>query len=177
MSLSDLASVGSFISGVAVLISFGFLALQLRQGNVNQRALIQMGRNAGIIDVIYRRLDPRLQAVLLRGNRGDASMSPDEIDAYLQMNYGAFLNFENTYLQAAAGTIHPGAWETSRSRLRNLLAAPGYRVCWKKWRANFRSDFAEIVDQLVLEARQSGWEETTLSWAADLAEEKRLSAR
>ena len=30
MALSDLAALGSFVSGVAVFVSFGFLALQMR---------------------------------------------------------------------------------------------------------------------------------------------------
>lgn len=39
MSLSDLAAVGSLISGIAVFLSFIFLSLQLRQANRNQRQL------------------------------------------------------------------------------------------------------------------------------------------
>ena len=37
MSLSDLASIGSFVGGAAVVVSFLFLGLQIRQGNRNQR--------------------------------------------------------------------------------------------------------------------------------------------
>ena len=44
MSLSDLAAIGSFVSGIAVFFSFFFLALQLRQANRDQKALMQQGR-------------------------------------------------------------------------------------------------------------------------------------
>lgn len=39
MSLSDLASIGSFVRGLAVVVSFGFLSLQIRQSNGNQRSV------------------------------------------------------------------------------------------------------------------------------------------
>jgi flagellar biosynthesis/type III secretory pathway M-ring protein FliF/YscJ len=52
MSLSDLAALGSFISGVAVLASLVFLFFQMRQmteqvrqSERNQRALMQQGRS------------------------------------------------------------------------------------------------------------------------------------
>jgi hypothetical protein len=177
MTLSDLASLGSFVSGIAVLLSFIFLALQLRQGNINQRALIQTGRTTRIVDVLFRRLDPHLHDIGLRGNRGDTSMSADEIEAYLQISYTAFLNFEDTYLQVRAGTIHPEAWTTGAARLRQLMEAPGFRVAWKKWRYLFGSDFVHATDQIVLQARSSGLEERSASWAADIVEEIRLGAK
>ena len=37
MSLTDLASLGSFVSGVTVLISLIYLALQVRQAEKNDR--------------------------------------------------------------------------------------------------------------------------------------------
>jgi PEP-CTERM motif len=46
MTLSDLAALGSFISSVAVLVSLIYLALQVRQADKNQRAIVQQERAA-----------------------------------------------------------------------------------------------------------------------------------
>ncbi|HEX3432128.1 MAG TPA: hypothetical protein VHT03_14710 [Rhizomicrobium sp.] len=43
MSLSDLASLGSFVSAFAVLASLVYLALQVRQAEKNQRAILNQG--------------------------------------------------------------------------------------------------------------------------------------
>src|SRR5689334_6518225 len=43
MTLSDLAAVGSLVSGVAVLVSLVYLALQVRQSERNQRAVLNQG--------------------------------------------------------------------------------------------------------------------------------------
>ena len=44
MTLSDLASLGSLISSVAVLVSLTYLAYQIRQSTKRTRALIQSAR-------------------------------------------------------------------------------------------------------------------------------------
>ena len=49
MSLSDLASLGSFVSGLAVMISLIYLAVQIRQAERNQKAMIQQGRTARMV--------------------------------------------------------------------------------------------------------------------------------
>jgi hypothetical protein len=41
MSLSDLASIGNFVSGIAVVESLVYLAIQTRQGVRNQRSIIR----------------------------------------------------------------------------------------------------------------------------------------
>ena len=43
MTLSDLASIGSLVSGLAVLGSLFYLSLQNRQLDRNQRALMNQG--------------------------------------------------------------------------------------------------------------------------------------
>jgi hypothetical protein len=43
MTLSDLASIGSLVSGVAVLVSLVYLSSQVRQTEKNQRALMESG--------------------------------------------------------------------------------------------------------------------------------------
>jgi hypothetical protein len=176
MTLSDLASLGSFVSGFAVLLSLIFLALQLRQSNANQRALIQMGRSTRVIDSIHRTVEPHLRSVMLRGRSGDTSMSPEEIEAFLQATYAAFMSFEDTYLQSRAGTIDPTAWEVSTERLKTLFAMPGWRVSWRKRRVMFGSDFARAIDQIVSQARSPAWQDQTASWAADVAAENALTA-
>ena len=103
-------------------------------------------------------------------------MSQDEIEKYLQVTFAGFLSFEDTYLQFRAGTIHPDAWEIGAARLQGALAAPGFRVAWKKCRHRFGNDFAQAVDQMAAKARLSTWEEPSASWASDVAEEERLAA-
>jgi hypothetical protein len=62
MSLSDLAALGSFVSGVAVMVTLIFLLLQMRQANRNQRALMQRMRSARNIETWFKHLDIAIAA-------------------------------------------------------------------------------------------------------------------
>jgi hypothetical protein len=54
MSLSDLASLGSFVSGFAVLISLIYLSLQVRQTKRNQQIAIRHSRASRIVELSAR---------------------------------------------------------------------------------------------------------------------------
>jgi hypothetical protein len=66
MSLSDLASLGSFASGLAVTVTLIFLVIQTRQANRNQRALMQQGRAASQVDLLLRYSESYFGRVSLR---------------------------------------------------------------------------------------------------------------
>ena len=83
MSLSDLAALGSFISGIAVVVTLVLLLVQTRQTLRNQRSLMQQGRTARIIDVIYRQTEPQLMDVMVRGRAGDTTLEPLQIEMFL----------------------------------------------------------------------------------------------
>ena len=54
MSLSDLASIGSLVSGIAVLVSLIYLAQQTWQNAKHTRALIHQARSQQSIDILER---------------------------------------------------------------------------------------------------------------------------
>ena len=77
MSLSDLASFGSLVSSVAVLVSLVFIGLQIRQSNRNQRSLMQQGRSARNVELLARLSDPRLSDIMLRVSKGETLTDTD----------------------------------------------------------------------------------------------------
>ena len=50
MRLSDLASIGSFVSGIAVVVSLVYLALQVRHAQKTQRALMHQARTERVVN-------------------------------------------------------------------------------------------------------------------------------
>jgi hypothetical protein len=92
MSLTDLAAVGNFVSGVAVVFSFIFLALQLRQANRNQRSLMQQGRSNRT-----RFTDPKMTDIILRAFHGDPDMTDAEYFAFYSVAGAIFVNYEDSF--------------------------------------------------------------------------------
>ena len=61
MSLFDLASIGSLVSGVAVLVSLVYLSVQVKKAERNQQASIRAARQDWLSRTIAARLSPREQ--------------------------------------------------------------------------------------------------------------------
>jgi hypothetical protein len=70
MSLSDLASIGSFVSGIAVLVSLIYLAQQMRQNTRHTRALIFQGSAALAFNQFRAMAEPELAAATIIANGG-----------------------------------------------------------------------------------------------------------
>src|SRR5579871_6817411 len=68
MSLSDLASLGSFVSGVAVTVSLIYLIVQTRQNVRHTRALIQQGASARTTQIALSQAEAGNAAVFLEAN-------------------------------------------------------------------------------------------------------------
>jgi hypothetical protein len=113
MSLADLASLGNFVSGVAVLISLVYLALQVRQAQVNQRTLIQQGRAARTVDAAFRLAEEQNARILLKGNAGEEDMSVAEYLRYAQLFRAVTLGVEDTFFQHEHGTLTGAAFEST----------------------------------------------------------------
>lgn len=67
MSLSDLASLGSFISGIAVLTSLIYLALQVRQTKRNQQIAIRHTRASRVVELHLALADAGVANAWLHG--------------------------------------------------------------------------------------------------------------
>jgi hypothetical protein len=97
MSLSDLASLGSFVSGIAVLLSLVFLYFQFRQVNLqvkqtekNQQALIRQNRATRSVDLNMRRAEGSLVDVAQCPSGFSSLISP----AFTSANRSSAMSFQ-----------------------------------------------------------------------------------
>jgi hypothetical protein len=58
VSLSDLASIGSFVSALAVVVTLAFLLIQTRQTNRNQQSLMQQARTERTVGLRLNQTEP-----------------------------------------------------------------------------------------------------------------------
>src|SRR5215469_17016584 len=78
MTLSDLASIGSFVSGIAVLVSLVYLAIQVRQNTRNLRAQTAVSHYQMVAHLDEMVADPRYLDAFDKGTRGDRNLNRDE---------------------------------------------------------------------------------------------------
>jgi hypothetical protein len=159
MSLSDLASLGSFVSGVAVLISLIFLYVQLRQigaqivqAEKNQKAAIGQGRTNRIVELVLRTAEPGLgEAVANVFSNADA-LTAQQLFQFLNYTRALLLNAEDTFYQHANGLLEDEPYQGFVNAMRMTTASPATRLMWPTIRPTFGPSFARFVDQLIEEA-------------------------
>src|SRR5215472_16155920 len=119
MSLSDLASLGSFVSGIAVLASLVLLFFQMRQmteqvkqSERNQQAAVQQARNHKRIDSLRdRSVDDGLSEALRLANERPDDMTPIQYSKFQAASLAVYFLAEDTYYQGKQGLMSDTAWE------------------------------------------------------------------
>lgn len=129
MSLSDLASIGSLVSGIAVLVSLVYLAQQTRQNSKHTRALIQQGRLERITDQQMRLADGDLAAAWLIANGVEATPAAVQRRQFQQQCVAYYVGWDDTLSQYDEGLVSEEQFARFRGQMVNLLrASPGMRA-------------------------------------------------
>lgn len=149
MSLADPAALGSFIGGVAVVVSFVFLAFQLRQSTHNQRTSIAIQRTA-LTQELSLSIFAHDLSLWTRGGAADPTLKDEEIARYQGIVLFTLWLYEEHFYQHRDGMLDPARWATNINRLRTFMTMPGYRAAWRVLsRVYFEADFTQSVDELM----------------------------
>jgi hypothetical protein len=159
MSLSDLASIGSFVSGVAVLISLVFLYFQLRQlraqlaqAEVNQRAMINEASATRLSDYLRWMAEPSNCHLGARVIEGERSFNSEEVVRLGLMLRWNIIHLQDVTQHFEAGLIDAAALESARAGTsRLLLSYAVYRALWAIQADTFASPIRKVVEDLMRE--------------------------
>jgi hypothetical protein len=152
MSLSDLASLGSFVSGVAVLVSLIYLALQVRQAEKNQRAMMNDSYASRITELLRLNIEPANAALLVRVTAGETSFTAEELFRLNTIFRLALINMQATFQQYEAGLLDKRSFETNLVSFKEgWLARPLYRALWLGWAPVSSPDFRAAVEAMIAE--------------------------
>ena len=149
MSLSDLASLGSFVSGLAVLTSLIYLALQVRQTKRNQQIAIRHSRASRIVDLQLALADPGVAGAWLHGSGSPQEITQTELSQFVNLCRALFFHFEDSFYQREEGLLNDDAFETVVAGVRLSARSPGWRAAWSIARPNFGGRFLEFMDKVV----------------------------
>jgi hypothetical protein len=171
MSLTGLASLGSFLSAIAVLISLIYLSLQVKQAERNQQSSIRAARVTRIVDIMMSLADPSLADAVVKASAGAADVSDVQIHQFSFYCGARFYNAEDSFYQFQEGLLSKVNFESLVAGLKNSISQPGMRAYYRRQRAVFGKDFAELVDRLVAETPLVPSFDAAAQWRADVAAE------
>jgi hypothetical protein len=183
MTLSDLASIGSFISGLAVLISLVFLYFQLRQVSAqvvqaerNQQAAIRQGRAGRMVDINLAGAEASLAVAITEGMQGKEDISSTQFHQFRIWCRAYFYNSEDAFYQHREGLLNEAAFDSLVVSLKSILRNAGLRATWRRLRIVFQKEYVEFVDKLMSEVDVASPGDDFTQWKNDVASEKALAA-
>jgi len=159
MSLSDLASLGSFVSGIAVLASLVFLYVQLRQlgaqisqAETNQRAMINEAYVTRVSDMLQWIGEPANSHLIARVIEGECSFDAEEITRLSMMFRWNIMNVLGVTQHHEAGLIDTAAFQQARLAFKQQwLAFPVYRVIWGRQAETVAPQMRKVIDDMISE--------------------------
>ena len=149
MSLSDLASIGNLVSGLAVLVSLVYLSLQVRQTERNQRALMNQGIiNRGSEDISFLS-QPHIIELTSRVLAGETKFKDNEVNQLRLVMRKIIIGGQDAYVQNKSGLIDQVTFDNALGAVRFYMSQPVYRALWRANRSFLADEFGAFVDQLI----------------------------
>ncbi len=172
MSLSDLASIGSFVSALAVLVSLAYLSLQLKQAERNQQASIRAARASRLIDLFMGSTEPSVAEAVLRGLQGSDDISEIQVSQFVNYCLARLFNAEDAFYQHKEGLLNDFYFEGVTNGLKYSFARPGMRAVYKRQRNLFGGEFTEFADTVLAATPVTQSESQVSQFRADVAAER-----
>jgi hypothetical protein len=149
MTLADLASVGAFVSGVAVLASLIFLNHQVRQTARHQRSLLLQGQSARWLELQMALARPEMAPVWDNTVESGDDLTIREFRQVRHVVTAYFKSGEESFIQRRDGLLTEPAFEAVRHILIAFLGFPRVRVIWRQSRPLFDAEYVALVDALL----------------------------
>jgi hypothetical protein len=170
MPLADIASIGSLVSGVAILVSLVYLAIQVRQAEKNQRAVLNQGYITRVADYLRWYAESPMNELRTRVIAGDTSFTAEEL-LRLQLAFRVtLLSAQDAYLQHKAGLVDEMTLDNSMRSVRySWLNQPVYRALWLQQAPTIAPEFAAVIETMLRETLVTKPGDIVSLFHADLA--------
>jgi len=162
MTLTDLASIGSFVSGIAVVISLIYLALQVRHAQKAQRAAMHQARAERIINASLECLHNDIADMVTKMLDGSEMSPREQMQTYYYMRIQTVV-VEDALWQHDAGFLDQDSLDTAILNFQRVMLLPAARAAYLMQRPQLPPTVRDRIDKLVAEALTA----KTWDWAAD----------
>lgn len=151
MSLADLASLGSFVSGVAVAITLIFLVIQMRQNTLAVRAAASQALSSGYAELSSITVTNGDMARIFRLGLSDlGQLNDDERVRFIGYVSIGLRFMESARLQWRRGQLDKEHWQALEGDIKDIVAQPGVKAYWalrRHWHAEEFRQWLEALPQ------------------------------
>ena len=153
MNWEALGAIGEIVGAVAVVLTLGYLAVQIRQNTRAIRAAAHQETTRDVSDFVSRVADNADVARILRVGLHDwDKLDDDERMRFSMLLFRAFFNFQHLFSLHREGTLDPEYWASQWQVMLWYMRQPGVGRWWSVAKSRLRAGFVEYMEREV--ARQ-----------------------
>src|ERR1700689_2868188 len=134
MVLSDIASISTALSGLAVTASLIYLGIQTKQNVRHTRALIHQGTAARTTNILLGLMNAEIVTAWIEGNGGTPTPELIRQRQFYHHCGIAMIAMEDYFSQHEAGLLSDEQFSRGSATFRERLREPGLRAFWLKQR-------------------------------------------
>ncbi len=147
MTLTELANIGEFVGGIAVIFSVAYLALQIRQNTRSVRSASFQSLVDSFSQVsLELSKDAELTRIYTTGLSDPGQLSEHEMQRFHFLVLTSTRRFEGAFMQQHSGMLSPRQWEGFRRSVTGILRSPGGSKWWSDNQRLFTTEFQEFVE-------------------------------
>lgn len=148
MGLTELAQVGEFVGGVAVLLSIIYLAIQVRVSARSARGAAHDSTQLAAIDLLkHIGADPDRMQIFASGILDLKNLTALERMQFEYMIHALFFTYEVNFNQRQRKDIDDDTWEPLRIRMLWYFVQPGVRQWWSERATPMSRKFEEFLEE------------------------------
>lgn len=148
MTLNELGSLGEFISGLAVVVTLVYLAIQIRHNTRAVRSSMHQAMIESTLRIAESLSDNEgVARIVLRADEDYDNLTEQErirFDAYGER---VFSNFESVFYSYRNSMIEEDLWESWESSYLADISRESMRRYWQDERPQHLGDFTEFIDR------------------------------
>jgi hypothetical protein len=147
VSLSDLANIGEFVGGIAVIATLVHLAIQIRQNTRSVRSATFQSVVDSFTDYTFElSKDAELTRLYLHGLNEPNELSEQDSQRFHFLMLTIIRRFESAFQQQSSMMLTPSQWSGFRGSAAGVLSSPGGGKWWVANRALFTEEFQNFVE-------------------------------
>ena len=146
-----IGAVGEVVGAFAVVLTLGYLAVQVRQSTKMARSNVRQAFSDSIASMATSLVERDDLARIVQKEFDGETLEPHEKTRLEARCFSAMRQWENIYLQYRDGLVTSGEWTAYRQNLQRLFKNAAYREFWRWSGSMFAPAFREEVD-LMLQA-------------------------
>lgn len=151
MTLEQLSSASQIVAAIGVIASLIYLALQVRQAEISQRALVLQARTDRGIKLSLCFSEPYLGALLAKVIRGEGDLDAAEQAALLGYIRSLALNVLDAQAQNKVGLLNDAGFERALAGARWFFSMPHARATWRLLHVQFTPADVVNLNQLIVD--------------------------